>query len=210
MNSRFRIQASCLQLPAAEITTSVAMKNAAANMEKISTVYERLRREHVDDPQEDDELDAIEAELAAGLVSAGVGRFTIYLSIYLSIYIYIILLGFKNLSSEIMHCLKCLIDRCYVYKNNIKSTVHRIISSISQYNSPRHRMAVTLSRQRVKKTTEYEDDDTSEESEDGFSDVSSVGDLPKDLQDRMMEFNSWFEDNKIKVTRIVILIIEIV
>ena len=51
-------------------------------------------------------------------------------------------------------------------------------------------MAVTLSRQRVKKTTEYEDDDTSEESEDGFSDVSSVGDLPKDLQDRMMEFNS--------------------
>ena len=71
-------------------------------------------------------------------------------------------------------------------------------------------MTVTLSRQRVKKTTEYEDDDTSEESEDGFSDVSSVGDLPKDLQDRMMEFNSWFEDNKIKVTRIVILIIEIV
>ena len=192
MNARFRIQASCLQLPAAEITTSVAMKNAAANMEKISTVYERLRREHVDDPQEDDELDAIEAELEAGLVSAGVGRW------------------FKNLSSEIMHCLKCLIDRCYVYKNNIKSTVHRIISSISQYNSPRHRMAVTLSRQRVKKTTEYEDDDTSEESEDGFSDVSSVGDLPKDLQDRMMEFNSWFEDNKIKVTRIVILIIEIV
>ena len=71
-------------------------------------------------------------------------------------------------------------------------------------------MTVTLSRQRVKKATEYEDDDTSEESEDGFSDVSSVGDLPKDLQDRMMEFNSWFEDNKIKVTRIVILIIEIV
>ena len=64
------------------------MKNAAANMEKISTVYERLRREHVDDPQEDDELDAIEAELEAGLVSAGVGT------------------CFKNLSSEIMHVLK--------------------------------------------------------------------------------------------------------
>ena len=74
MNSRFRIKASCLQLLGKEITTSVAMKNAAANMEKISTVYERLRREHVDDPQEDDELDAIEAELEAGLVSAGVGR----------------------------------------------------------------------------------------------------------------------------------------
>ena len=71
-------------------------------------------------------------------------------------------------------------------------------------------MIVTLSRQRVKKTTEYEDDDTSEESEDGFSDVSSVGDLPKDLQHRMMEFNSWCEDNKIKVARIVFLIIEIV
>ena len=75
MNSRFRIQASCLQLPASELTTSVHMKNAAANMEKISTVYARLRRIHVDDPGgEDDELDAIEAELEAGLVSAGVGR----------------------------------------------------------------------------------------------------------------------------------------
>ena len=70
-------------------------------------------------------------------------------------------------------------------------------------------MAVTLSRQRVKKTTEYKDDDTSEESEDGFSDVSSVGDLPADLQHRMMEFNSWCEDNKFKETSSVVSIMEL-
>ena len=49
------------------------MKNAAANMEKIQAVYSRLRPS-VDDPDENDELDAIEAELEAGLLSAGIGR----------------------------------------------------------------------------------------------------------------------------------------
>ena len=73
VHARFRIQASCLQVAESEIVTSQHMKNAAANMEKIQTVYSRLRPS-VDDPDENDELDAIGAELEAGLLAAGIGR----------------------------------------------------------------------------------------------------------------------------------------
>ena len=50
---------------------------------------------------------------------------------------------------------------------------------------------MTLDHQREKRTTDmYEDDETSEESEDGFSDVSSVDSLPSDLKNRYIEFNT--------------------
>ena len=75
MHTRFKIQASCLQVAESEIVTSAHMKNVAINMEKIQTIYSRLRPS-VDDPGEDDELDAIEAELEAGLLSAGIGRWS--------------------------------------------------------------------------------------------------------------------------------------
>ena len=56
-----------------------------------------------------------------------------------------------------------------------------------------HHATVTLDHHPAKKSTDfnnYEDDDTSAESDDGFSDVSSVDSLPSDLKNRYIEFNT--------------------
>ena len=72
-----------------------------------------------------------------------------------------------------------------------------------------HHMTVKSSHHQwvTKTTNKDEDDHTSEDQEDGFSDVSSVDSLPKHLQNRMMEFNSWCEDNNIESTRTVTVVL---